>query len=49
MRPRTLPLALAALAFAAAGRPDAARARALALRGADPACADALEALTPAP
>jgi hypothetical protein len=45
---RTAACRNAALAFAAAGRPDAARARALALRGADPACADALEALTPA-
>jgi hypothetical protein len=46
---RTAACRNAAIAFAAAGRPETARARALALRGADPTCADALESLTPAP
>lgn len=44
---RTAACRNAALAYAAAGRPDAARDRARALRAEDPACADALEALTP--
>jgi hypothetical protein len=46
---RTAACRNAALAFAAAGRPEAARDRARALRTDDPACADALEMLTPAP
>lgn len=46
---RTTACRNAGLAYAAAGRPDAARDRARALRVDDPICADALEALSPPP